>query len=311
MLHVCLPGTGGMMPLPERYLAACVATHEGRSILIDCGEATQVALRRAEVKTSALVCVLLTHYHADHVSGLPGLLLTLGNQSRTEPLLIAGPPGLARVVEALCVLAPALPYPVRLLTLEDGDEFESPVPGLSVRARALSHRVPCLGYRLTLRRKPVFDPDAARALGVPVRSFGPLHEGRAVTLPDGRVVEPDAVIRGARPPIVLCYATDTRPTEAVAALARGADLAVLEGMYGDPDMDEKMREKKHMLFGDAARLAGEAGARRLWLTHFSPALKSPESALPFAQAVFPGACAGFDGIETELAGESVKFLENP
>lgn len=300
MLTVCLPGTGGMLPLPERFLACCWAEHQGAGVLIDCGEGTQVALRKAGVKTARIALLLITHTHADHISGLPGFLLTLGGQGRTETLTIAGPSGLARAVRALLTIAPEIPFPVNVVELADGGEIAGAMESLSVRALALDHRTPCLAYRLTLTRKPVFNPEKAAALGVPPPLFKVLHRGEAVTLPGGRVIEPDQVIDGLRAPISFGYMTDTRPVPAAANFMRGVDLLVCEGMYSENEMLQKMREKKHMLFSEAATIARDAGAKRLALTHFSPAVPDPAAGIGAARAIFPGAVAGADGMTIEL-----------
>ena len=296
MLGVCLPGTGGMLPLPERWLTCCWMEYQGGALLIDCGEGTQVALREAGCKLSRLEAVLITHFHADHVLGLPGLLLSLGNTGRTEPLRVAGPPGLRDVLSALLVVAP-LPFPVLAAERAPGDVLTG-WEGLTATCRALDHWVPCYGWRVEVARKPVFDPEKARALDIPPRRWRTLHAGEAVTLEDGRLILPEQVLSGAREPIVVSYSTDTRPVEAVAELGAGAGLMIAEGLYGGDA--EKAHGKGHMVFAEAAQLAQKAGAQRLWLTHYSPSLTDPQAALPAAQAWFPGAVAAHDGIKLEL-----------
>lgn len=296
MLSVCLPGTGGMLPLPERWLTCCWMEYQGGALLIDCGEGTQVALKEAGCKLSRLEVVLVTHFHADHVLGLPGLLLSLGNTGRTEPLRVAGPPGLRAVLSALLVVSP-LPFPVLAQELAPGDVLTG-WEGLTATCRALDHWVPCYGWRVEIARKPVFDPEKAGALHIPRRYYRALHAGEAVTLEDGRLILPGQVLGGVREPIVVSYSTDTRPVEAVAELGRGAGLMIAEGLYGDDA--EKAHGKGHMVFAEAARLARKAGARRLWLTHYSPSLTDPQAALPAAREWFPEAEAAHDGIRLEL-----------
>lgn len=296
MLNVCLPGTGGMLPLPGRWLTCCWIEYQGGALLIDCGEGTQVALREAGCKLSHLETILVTHFHADHVLGLPGLLLSLGNTGRTQPLLIAGPPGLRDVLSALLVVAP-LPFPVHGAELLPGDVLPG-WAGMSVTCRALDHRVPCYGWRVEVERKPVFSPEKAKQLQVPQPYYRTLHAGEAVTLEDGRLILPEQVLDGPRDPYVVSYATDTRPVEAVAELGKNAGLMIAEGLYVEDG--EKAHEKGHMVFSEAAELARRAGAKRLWLTHYSPALTDPRGALPAAQSVFPQAEAAWDGIRLEL-----------
>lgn len=300
MLEVCLPGTGGMMPLPERWLSCCWVEHQGKAILIDCGEGTQIALKKAGCKLSRLELLLVTHFHADHIAGLPGLLLTLGNTGKLSPLVIIGPRGLKSVYKALTIVAQALPYPVELIELHSAAEGTLEVESLTVSYLPLEHRIPCFGYRLTLKRKPIFNPEKAAQLGIPKTLYKTLHSGEAVLLPDGRTITPEQVLDGDRPSQSVTFITDSVPTPHMAGFAKGTDLLICEGMYGETDMRDKMDEKGHMVFADSATIAAQAGAGRLWLTHYSPALKSPTDYIDAVRAVFPNTEAGYDGIKTIL-----------
>ena len=299
MLDVCLPGTGGMMPLPERWLSCCWIEYQGKALLIDCGEGTQIALRKAGLKLSRLELLLITHFHADHIAGLPGLLLTLGNNGRQTPLTIIGPHGLKAVVSALTVIAP-LSYQVELIELKCETEGYLEDDDIRIGYLPLAHHIMCLGYRVSLKRKPVFNPQKAAALGIPKTLYKRLHAGEAVRLTDGREIVPEMVLDGERAPLSVCYITDSTPTDAMTPFACGADLLVCEGMYGDDEMRGKMAEKGHMIFTDSARIAKNAGVKKLWLTHYSPALKNPQDFIEKTQAVFPDAALGYDGIKTTL-----------
>jgi ribonuclease Z len=313
MLDVCLAGTGGMMPLPNRWLTCCWIEHQGAAILIDCGEGTQIAIKKAGLKPARIELLLITHFHADHVSGLPGILLTLANSSRTHPLVIAGPVGLKRVVSALTVIAPRLPFEVELVELDprtaDGDleplylrnvggsgspdgKHCSPV---KITALPLRHGMACLGYRVDLLRKPVFNPEKAKALGLPVKFYKVLHAGETVTLDDGITIHPEQVLDGVRKPSSVCYYTDTKPFPAMAEFARNVDLLISEGMYYDEAMRQKIEDKNHMLFSDSAKLAVKSGAKRLWLTHYSPALERPQDGTRMVQRIFPATTVSKDG----------------
>lgn len=301
MLTVHLPGTGGTQPLENRWLTCCWIEDNGKAILIDCGEGTQIALKKAGCKLSHLEMILFTHFHADHIAGLPGLLLTLGNYGKTTPLTICGPKGLHEVIRSLLVIAPVLPYHIELKELPDQQQAEALCwEDLHFFSLPLSHGVPCLGYRIEQTRKPVFNPQKAQALGIPPKLFGQLHRGQSVILEDGREILPEQVLDGARPPICLCYCTDTLPLPEIASFAQDADLMIAEGMYGDDAMEGKTKEKGHMLFSQAAHLAKQAKASRLWLTHFSPALEEPEAFIEGIQSIFPGALVGKDGMRIVL-----------
>ncbi len=211
-----------------------------------------------------------------------------------------GPRGLKTVVSALMIIAPALPYQVELIELQHGVEGHFDCGGITITYLPLEHAIPCFGYRMSLKRMPVFNPYKAEALRIPKRLYRALHSGKTIQLDDGRQILPDMVIDSAREPISVCYITDSQPKDSMADFARGADLLICEGMYGDEDMHEKMEEKGHMVFSDSARVAQKAGVKALWLTHFSPALKDPEKYIDNAMAIFKNTAVGYDGIKTTL-----------
>lgn len=310
MIDVALLGTGGTLPLPDRFLAAALVRCGGQLVLIDCGEGTQVSLRKLGWGLKDIGTILLTHFHADHVSGLPGLLLTVGNSGRTreEPLTIAGPRGVQRVVESLRVIAPYLPYPIRYRELT-GDPSEGLTVGaLRVTACPADHDVPCLAYRLAIERAPAFLPERARALGVPERrlegqrfSFWKLLQSGQPVEYMGRTIRPQDVMGPPRPGRSVAYITDSRPTRALVEFCTDTDLLICEATYGDPADRPKAIENKHMTFAETATLAAAARARQLWLTHFTPALPNPEYFRREAEAIFPGAVIGREHLSTTLA----------
>ncbi len=285
MVDVCLLGTGGMIPLPERWLSALLVRCEGHTVLIDCGEGTQISWRLSGWGFRGLDTILLTHLHADHVAGLPGILYSLTFADRTEPVVVVGPAGTRRVVAALRSIVPHLPFTVEVLELAGGEVLELP-GGLQLRTLAVAHRVPCLAYVLHRPRGRPFLPDRAHALGVPVNLWRHLQRGEVVEV-DGRRIHPDEVLGPPRRGITLAFVTDTRPTPELPAFIAEADLLVCEGMYGDPELLPRALERGHMLFHEAAELARAARVQQLWLTHFSPSLTDPERWLPLARAIFP------------------------
>lgn len=284
MLEINLFGCGGMLPLPNRFLTACAVRHNGKTVLIDCGEGTQIAARIAGIGFKQIAAICLTHFHADHVAGLPGLLLTIGNSGREEPLIIAGPRYVGQVVDCLRVIAPELPYPVEYVEVEVGSPLE--LAGLRVAVHPVPHRIPCYAYRFDLERQGRFDVERATALGIPVQLWSQLQSGREVAH-EGAVFRPEQVLGRPRKGLRVSYATDLRPVETLSDFVRGSDLFICEGMYGDPGDREKAAQKHHCMFDEAADMAKRAEAGELWLTHFSPALQEPEAYLRHATAIFP------------------------
>lgn len=294
MLELFLTGTGAMMPLPQRKLASLLIRREGRLLLIDCGEGTQVAIRESGWSLARIDAICLTHFHADHVAGLPGLLLTMGTCGRREPVTLIGPKGLQAVVGSLCVIAPELQFPLVFQELTE-ETNQTRFHDAVLTSFALSHIIPCYGYALSLRRPGRFDPSRALALGIPQQEWGRLQAGETVTTPQG-VFAPQMVLGPGRRGIKLVYCTDTRPTAAILQHAQGADLLLCEGTYPDESKTDKAAEYGHMTFLDAARLARDAEAHALCLTHFSPSIADPAPYLPAAQAIFPETMAGHDGL---------------
>ena len=301
MLDVCLLGSGGMMPLPYRWLTALMTRYNGSSLLIDCGEGTQIAIKEKGWSFKPIDVICFTHFHGDHISGLPGLLLTMGNAERTEPLILIGPRGLERVVNALRVIAPELPFPIEYREITKPQE-EFSLKGYRIRAFRVNHNVTCYGYSIEIDRAGKFQLDRALELNIPKNFWNRLQKGETVT--DGETVyTPDMVMGARRKGIKLVYCTDTRPTASIAECAKGADLFICEGMYGEKDKRAKAVENKHMTFYEAARLAKEADVGELWLTHYSPSLTRPEEYMDEVRRIFPRAKAGKDRKSVELKFE--------
>lgn len=302
MIDVLLLGTGAMMPLPRRWLSSVQLRVDGSLMLLDCGEGTQIAMREAGWGFKRLDVICLTHHHADHVAGLPGLFHTVSNAGRTEPMHIYGPPGTVAVITGLRVIAPYLTYPMIVHELEGGATFALP-SGLMGRVAYGEHRLPVLAYRFDLARKPAFQVRKARALGVPQALWRVLQDGEPVEV-EGRTVAPAEVLGPRRKGISLAFATDTRPVPAVRELVRGVNLLISEGTYGDDADAPKAVEHGHMTFREAATLAGEAAAEALWLTHFGVGLTDPTQWLANAQAVFPDVTLGAAGLHGRITYRS-------
>ena len=231
MLDICLLGTGGMMPLPYRWLTAMMARCDGSNLLIDCGEGTQIALKEKGWSPKPIDIICFTHYHADHISGLPGLLLTMGNAERTEPLTLIGPKGLERVVGALRTIAPELPFELKFIELSENREQITMAPYV-IDAYRVNHNVICYGYSISIPRTGRFDVDRAKEAEIPQKFWSRLQKGETIDY-DGTILTPDLVLGPDRRGLKVTYCTDTRPVPVIAEYAKDADLFICEGMYGE------------------------------------------------------------------------------
>ena len=299
MLDICLLGSGGMMPLPYRWLTALMVRYNGSSLLIDCGEGTQIAIKEKGWSFKPIDVICFTHYHGDHISGLPGLLLTMGNAERTEPLTLIGPKGLERVVNALRVIAPELPFPIIYKEINGNEETFELADGYRLKAFRVNHGILCYGYTLELDRAGKFQLQKAMEQEIPKQYWSRLQTGETIT-DEQAVYTPDMVLGPPRKGIKLTYCTDTRPVPAIVENASGSDLFICEGMYGEKDKDAKAREHKHMTFYEAAKLARDAQVGEMWLTHYSPSLTRPEEYMDDVRKIFPAAKAGKDRKSVEL-----------
>lgn len=304
MVDVCLLGTGGMMPLKDRWLTSCYIECNGKAVLIDCGEGTQIAMAEAECKMSRVEILLITHFHADHVSGIPGFLLSLGNCSRVEPLTIYAPVGAKKIIDSLTCICGALPFKLDIHELpvdKKSKILATQVDSmLEIDVLPVRHKVNCLGYSLNFKRKPVFNPDKAKSLNVPLNFWKDLHKGNSVTLDDGSIITTDMVTDGSRKTIKVTYVTDTLPFDEIAELAFRSNLFICEGMYGDELQKSSMNEKHHMLMQDACYLASLGDVDKLWLTHYSPAMINPKEYSKSLIKIFPNTVISTDGQKISL-----------
>lgn len=298
MIDVCLLGTGGMMPLPYRALTSLMVRYNGMNVLIDCGEGTQVSIKQQGWSVKPIDVICFTHFHADHISGLPGLLLTLGNADRTEPITMIGPKRLEKIVNALRMIAPELPFPIHFIELEKEEESFT-FNGLRINAFKVNHNITCYGYSLELDRAGRFDVNRAKELQIPVPFWSRLQKGETIEQ-EGKIISPDMVLGSARKGIKLTYCTDSRPTKSIVKNAKNSDLFICEGMYGEPDKEQKAKEYKHMTFYEAAEMAKDADVKEMWLTHYSPSLVRPQEYEVKVRKIFPNTIVAKDRRTTTL-----------
>lgn len=302
MLDVCLLGTAGMMPLPHRWLTALMTRYNGSNLLIDCGEGTQIAVKEKGWSFKPIDVICFTHYHADHISGLPGLLLTMGNAERHEPLTLIGPKGLERVVGALRMIAPELPFPIKFIELTEPKQTIE-INGYKLTAFKVNHNITCYGYTIEIDRAGRFQMDKAIEQNIPKKYWSRLQKGEVIEDEDGRTLTQEMVLGPARKGIKLTYCTDTRPTQSLVDAATGSDLLICEGMYAEKDKIDKAKQYKHMTFYEAAKVAKSAEVGEMWLTHFSPSLVHGESYMDAVKKIFANSHLGKDGKSVELEFE--------
>jgi len=287
-----------MVPLPDRWLSSLLIRCDGELILFDCGEGTQIPWRRYGWGFRSLSAICISHIHADHIAGLPGLLHTLANADRTDPVSLYGPPGIADVVAGLRQIAPLLPYELNITEFSGGQSFALPA-NLRGSVEFGDHRIPCLAYRVDRERSRRFSLTQAERLGVPLNLWGTLQQGESVRW-SGGAATPDDVLGPPRPGLSMAFVTDTRPVDRFHAFLSDVDLLVCEGTYGDNADHAKAVNHRHMTFAEAATLAKRSGAASLWLTHFSPAMTTPADWITQATDIFPATTIGYSGMTGTL-----------
>ena len=308
MITITLLGTGATMPLPDRALTAVHLAYGGRSILFDCGEGTQSAARKAHVSLMKTDLIALTHYHGDHIFGLPGLLQSYGCLGRTDALVITGPEGLEEAIRPILQLCGPLPFDVRLFPLDaEGSQLCDILPWWDNETYLFPirtcHRVVSCGYKFFLHRPGKFDSLAAETLNIPKPLWGLLQHGSPVTLEDGKTIRPEQVLGPARNGLSVVFSGDTTPCDSLTAAATEADLFICEATYGEDTFSEQAEKYGHCTFSQAGKIAADASVKRLWLAHYSQIMENPEDFLPYAQAVFPAAVCGNDGMNITLRFE--------
>ena len=296
-------GCGGMMPLPYRHLTSVLLRREGNLFLFDCGEGTQVSLRRLNLKWKKIDAIFISHTHADHVTGLPGILMLSAQVDRTEPLYIYGPPKIKEYVEtSRKVLDMYINYPIIVKEIEapcvvhSGKDFY-------IRAFPLDHTKVCVGYTLEeLDRPGEFNPDKARELGVPCGPlWAQLQQGFEVKAQDGTTVKPEQVLGEKRSGRKFSFVTDTLYKLNIADEVRGSDLLVCEGMF-ENELIDQAKEKKHMTAGQAGTIAKAADVRRMCMIHYSPRYtdRELEKLLEQARDVWPNAELSRDRMQIDI-----------
>lgn len=303
MLDLCLLGCGGGMPTPERFLTSMVLSYNGRKLLIDCGEGTQVSLKIYKLGFKSIDTILFTHFHADHIAGLPGLLLTIAGSGRKDPITIMGPSGLCNTIEGLRVIAPSLPYELNLIEFNAEEKCSQKMGAFNIRALPVDHGIQCIAYSIYIPRNKKFDRQMAENNNVPIKLWNTLQKGENCKY-QNVVYTPDMVLGKERRGIKVSYCTDSRPTSDLIQFVENSNLFVCEGTYGDEEKFQKAVEYKHMLFSESAEIAKQANVEELWLTHFSPSMINPEEYLQKTRNIFPNTVLGQNGLKKSLGFEN-------
>ena len=291
-MNLCLIGTSGTIPLPQRHLSSMVLKHEQHLILFDCGEGTQVALSKNHINLADISVVCLTHLHADHVLGFPGLIATMSNLDRTKPLTVIGPPGTRKLLNSLCAALVTIPFKIVYYEMaEPSAEFN--FGNYKLTAFQLDHSIVCYGYVFESIRPCYFDTEKVDGV-LPKVFWSPLQDGQMIKTENG-IYTRNSLFGEDRSGIKITYATDSRPTNSIIEFGRGSDLMILEGMYPDNSYINLATENKHMLFTEAAQCAKDAEVSDVWLTHYSRVVSQPEEHLARAREIFPYVSAGYDG----------------
>lgn len=302
MIDLILLGCGGNVPMPDRFLSSLFINYKGRKILIDCGEGTQVAMKKNNCGFKNIDLILITHLHGDHIIGLIGLLQTIGNSGKTDNLTIVGPNGIIEAMNAIKVLIEYLPYKIYIIENPKGkfNIDKDIIKDIEISTIDLDHSTECIGYSLYFKRNAKFSIEKALSNKVPQNIWKKLQENDTVTYGD-KTYYSSMVLGDERRGIKLSFITDTRPIFEIPEFIYESDLLVCEAMYGD-DMDiSKAVKNKHMTFREAANLAVNGKVNKLLLTHFSPSLEEPKEYIKNATNFFKNTIIGEDGLSLSLS----------
>lgn len=300
MVNLTLLGCGGNVPLPNRFLSSLFMNFNGRKILVDCGEGTQVSMKMKGCGFKDIDLICITHTHGDHIIGLIGLLSTMGNSERKKPVTIVGPVGIKEAMDAIQVLI-TLPYKLNIIENPEGRfSLVDPIlSDLSIETIELEHSTECIGYNFYFARHPKFNVEKAQQNNVPRKYWNMLQKGMTI-MDDDVNYTPDMVLGDDRKGIKISMITDTRPLDTIPEFIEDADLFICEAMYGDEMDISKAIKNKHMLFREAASLAVRGNAKQLLLTHFSPSIEDPNVFENNAKSVFENTIIGYDRFSTQI-----------
>lgn len=299
-LKLVFLGTTGSIPTPKRGMPAIAVKRGGELILFDCGEGTQRQLTQAKLSPLKISSVFITHLHGDHFLGIAGLVQTMSLLGRERPLEIFCPAGEGERIRTLLQTPHyTITFEVRIRELNPGEKVA--FNGYRVRTASTEHSVPQLAYSLVEDERPgKLDVERALALGIkPGPDFSRLKRGEPVKLPDGRIVRPEEVVGPPKPGRKIVYTGDTRPTDSVVELARGADILIHECTLAE-DLRQRADETLHSTPVGAAEVARRAGAKLLVLVHLSPRYDHPDKLLEEARRVFPNTVVAEDLMELEV-----------